>query len=176
MLARLKYVAYYLFIQWLPNTKYAPIFNRIRVFYMDIVLGLIDRSEGAIFENRVYISNGNNVKIGKGCHINEYAFIQGAIIGDFVMIAPNVSILNDSHTFDTIDTPMVQQPKVINDNPIIGNDVWIGRNAVILNGVNIGEGAIIGAGAVVTRDVDPYTVVGGVPAKLIKMRPGYDRA
>ena len=174
MLSKIKYVVYYLFIQWLPNTKYTPLFNRIRVFYMDAVLGLIDRSESAIFENRVYISNGDNVQIGKGCHINENVFIQGATIGDFVMVAPNVSILNDSHTFECIDIPMVQQPKVMNDNPTIGDDVWIGRNAVILNGVRIGEGAIVGAGAVVTRDVEPFTVVGGVPAKLIKMRPGYE--
>ena len=174
MLHKIKYVVYYLFIQWLPNTKYAPLFNSIRVFYMDVVLGLIDRSESAIFENRVYISNGDNVQIGKGCHINENVFIQGATIGDFVMIAPNVSILNDSHTFERIDIPMVQQSKIINDNPIIGNDVWIGRNAVILNGIRIGRGAIIAAGAVVTRDIEPFTVVGGVPAKFIKMRPGYE--
>lgn len=171
MTTRLKYAVYYLFIQWLPNTKYLPIFNTIRIFYMDVILDIFDRSEGAIFENRVYISNGENLKIGKGCHINEFVFIQGAIIGDFVMLAPNVSILNDSHTFARRDIPMVKQPKTINDNPVIGNDVWIGRNAIILNGVNIGEGAIIGAGAVVTRDVEPYSVVGGVPAKHIKIRP-----
>lgn len=167
---------YYLLIQWLPNTKFSSIFNQIRIFYMDVVLGLIDRSDGAIFENRVYISNGINVRIGKGCHINEHVFIQGASIGNHVMIAPNVSILNDSHTFKETDIPMVQQPKVLNDNPIIGDDVWIGRNAIILNGVKIGNGAIIGAGAVVTHDIEPYSVVGGVPARFIKKRPGYEIA
>lgn len=53
---------------------------------------------------------------------------------------------------------------------IIGNDVWIGSNAVILQGVTVGDGAIIGAGAVVTRSVEPFTIVGGVPAKVIKKR------
>ena len=54
--------------------------------------------------------------------------------------------------------------------PIIGNDVWIGANAIILQGVTIGDGAIIAAGAVVTKDVPPYAIVGGVPAKVIKYR------
>jgi acyl-[acyl carrier protein]--UDP-N-acetylglucosamine O-acyltransferase len=53
---------------------------------------------------------------------------------------------------------------------IVGHDVWIGANAVILSGVNIGNGAVVAAGAVVNKDVPPYAVVGGVPAKLIKMR------
>ena len=53
---------------------------------------------------------------------------------------------------------------------IIGNDVWIGANVIILPGVNIGHGAVIAAGAVVTKDVEPYAIVGGVPAKLIKYR------
>ena len=53
---------------------------------------------------------------------------------------------------------------------IVGNDVWIGSNAVILPNCNIGDGAIIGAGAVVTSDIEPYTVVGGIPARFIKKR------
>lgn len=57
-----------------------------------------------------------------------------------------------------------------NRPPIIGNDVWIGINSTILNNVVIGDGAVIGAGAVVTKDVSPYSVVGGVPARLIKFR------
>ena len=145
-------------------------FNRIRLMYVDRVLGVIDSSSGTIFENSVYISDGKNLKIGKGCHINERVFIQGAIIGNYVMIAPNVAILNDSHTFAEIDIPMALQPKILNDNPVINDDVWIGRNAIILNGVNVGRGAIIGAGAVVTKDVAPFTIVGGVPAKLIRLR------
>lgn len=171
MLSKLKFIIYYLFIQWLPNTKYERFSNFIRVYYVDKVLGLIDSTDGTIFENRVYISNGCNLRIGKGCHINEHVFIQGATIGDHVMIAPYVSILNDSHSFDIDNIPMVKQAKIVNDNPIIGSDVWIGRNAIVLKGVNIGQGAIVGAGAVVTMNVEPYSIVGGVPAKLIKMRP-----
>lgn len=53
---------------------------------------------------------------------------------------------------------------------IIGNDVWLGANSLVLKGVKIGDGAVIGAGAVVTKDVPPYAIVGGNPAKVIKMR------
>ena len=64
---------------------------------------------------------------------------------------------------------MVYQDR-INEDVIIGSDVWIGSNAVILKGIKIGDGAIVAAGAVVTKDVAPYTIVGGCPAKYIKTR------
>lgn len=167
-------ILYYTFIQWLPNTKFVFLPNRIRVFYVSKVLGIMTHSRNSIFENKVYISDGSNISIGKNCHINEHVFIQGAIIGDNVMIAPNATILNDSHTFEHSEIPMIMQPKIENDNPIIEDDVWIGRNVVILNGIKIGKGAIVGAGAIVTRDVKPYSIVGGVPAKYLKMRPGHE--
>lgn len=124
----------------------------------------------SIFEDGIYISDCSNLKIGKFCHINENVFIQGANIGSHVMIAPNVAILNESHEHENLAIPMIMQPTTGKSNPLIGNDVWIGRNAIILPGVIIGEGSIIGAAAVVTRDVPPYSIVGGVPAKIIKTR------
>jgi len=63
-----------------------------------------------------------------------------------------------------------QDIRDVYSSPIIGNDVWIGANAIILQGVTIGDGAIVAAGAVVTKDVPPYAIVGGVPAKVIKYR------
>lgn len=175
MISKLALIFYYTFVQWLPNTKFISGFNRFRVFYLSKILGVMEFSEKTIFENRVYISNCKNLKIGKGCQINENVFIQGAYIGDNVMIAPGVSILNDSHNFDDPSIPMVDQGKVVNENPSIGNDVWLGRNVIVLKGVEIGDGAIIGAGSVVTKDVIPFSIVGGVPARYIKMRPGYER-
>lgn len=86
------------------------------------------------------------------------------------MIAPNVAILNDSHTFSDIDTPMVLQKKILGSNPIIEDNVWLGRNVIIMHGVRIGKVSIVGAGAIVTKVVEPYSIVGGVPAKLIKKR------
>lgn len=100
-------------------------------------------------------------------------------IGSFSSIAENVSIQEFNHRIEKPTTSAIKhllyQNDIENDfnskgNIEIGEDVWIGSNAVILSGVKIGRGAVIAAGAVVTKDVHPYEVVGGVPARRIKMR------
>lgn len=110
------------------------------------------------------ISLGNRSGIGDNC------YFQGRVtLGDDVMMAPKVSFIADTHVYEDISLPMNQQG--MQSKPIIvGNDVWIGYGAIILAGVHIGDGAVIGAGAVVTKDVQAYSVVGGVPAKVIKKR------
>jgi len=100
-------------------------------------------------------------------------------IGKFCSIADGVKFVFGGHRLDTIST-FPFRAICFGDAPhadatsrgqiIVGHDVWIGANAVILSGVNIGNGAVVAAGAVVNKDVPPYAVVGGVPAKLIKMR------
>ena len=124
----------------------------------------------SIFENDIYISDCRNIKIGKNCHINENVFIQGASIGNYVMIAPHVAILNSKHNHNRIDIPMVLQGEQKYVNPVIEDDVWIGRNAIIMPGIKIEKGSIIGAGAVVVKDVPSFSIVGGVPAQVIKKR------
>ena len=91
------------------------------------------------------------------------------------MMAPEVLILGGNHRFDRLDIPMMFQGNVEYAPVEIGNDVWIGSRVIILPGLKIGEGSIIGAGSVVTKDVMPYSIVAGNPAKLIKMRkrPAY---
>jgi maltose O-acetyltransferase len=84
------------------------------------------------------------------------------------MIAPNVSILSKGHEFQDTEVPMVEQGNKEDSIPIIEDDVWIGRNAIIMPGITLGKGCIIGA--VVTKNVDPYCIVGGVPAKLFRKR------
>lgn len=92
------------------------------------------------------------------------------LIGAHVMMGPDVCILTKNHRFDRIDIPMDQQG-MSNEKPVtICDDVWIGTRVIILPGVTIGTGAVIGAGAVVTKDVPPYAIVGGAPAKLLKYR------
>ncbi len=127
-------------------------------------------SKTAKFEPGIYISNCKHLRIGANCRINENVFIQGAYIGDNVLIAPNVAILSTSHHYKSIDVPIVDQGNTPVSVPVISDDVWIGRNVIIKDGVKIGKGAIIGAGAVVTKDVPDYAIVGGVPAKLVKYR------
>lgn len=86
------------------------------------------------------------------------------------MMGPDVMVYTQNHRTDRVDVPMIDQGNSEKREVIIGNDVWIGARSIIMPGVKIGEGSIIAAASVVTKDVMPYSVVGGVPAKLIKMR------
>lgn len=117
---------------------------------------------------------GMGLKMGDYSSIGAYSYIgcSGYIsIGDNVMIGPNVSMMAENHVFDSISIPMSKQG-VSNTGITVEDDVWIGTKAVILDGVTIGKGAIIAAGAVVTKDVLPYSIMGGVPARVIKNRTG----
>jgi len=91
-------------------------------------------------------------------------------IGKYVMMGPEVAIYTRNHRHDDISVPMAQQGYEEYRPVIISDDVWIGRRAIILPGVHISEGCIIGAGAVVTKDTEPYGVYAGVPAKKIYSR------
>lgn len=85
------------------------------------------------------------------------------------MMGPDVAILTHTHRINRTDIPMGQQGSLVKE-VIIGDDVWIGMRSIIMPGVRVGNGAVIGAGAVVTKDVPDYAIVGGVPAKVLKYR------
>ena len=111
------------------------------------------------------ISIGNNSGLGINCHV------RGPLeIGENVMMGPNVRIIVRDHCTSRTDIPMCQQGFLPSEKVVISDDVWIGANVIILPGVTVGKGAILAAGAVVTKDVPNYSVVGGVPAKVIKYR------
>ncbi|WP_212536880.1 acyltransferase [Thetidibacter halocola] len=120
----------------------------------------------------VVIQGTGRLFLGEKTFVGDYAVIGcNAVItvGRDVMIAQAVTIRDTDHAFDRTDIPMNRQG--ITTAPIlIGDDVWIGHGAAILKGVTIGTGAIVAAGAVVTRDVAPYDIVGGVPARVIGHR------
>lgn len=110
------------------------------------------------------------VVLGAHCTINPYAMISGKVsCGDGVRIASHASLVGFNHGFDDLDLPIYRQ-KHESRGIIIEDDVWIGANAVVVDGVTIGRGAVIAAGAVVSKDVPPMTVVGGVPAKVLRYR------
>lgn len=125
-----------------------------------------------------------NLQIGAYTYIGYNCLIGSSKIGRFCSIAPNVTIGLGEHPIDKFSTHPIfygsslgfNVPKGIGSSrkilpiPEIEDDVWIGTNSVIRRGVKIGKGAIVGAGAVVTRDIPPYQVWGGVPAKFIKSR------
>ena len=132
--------------------------------------------------NRVEIGRRNtidHVSISDSTYTGEFCIIKYCKIGKYCSISWNVSIGGANHQIERLSNAPLH--RVINNYPIekyksfdigvtVGNDVWIGSGATILRGVTIGDGAVIGAGAVVTKDVPPYAVVGGVPARIIKYR------
>lgn len=112
----------------------------------------------------------SGIWIGKNSLIGEMNVIRGqggVRIGDRVYTSPLCQIIAVNHVFDDPMCPFVEQG-ITAEGIVIEDDVWIGSGAVILDGVRVGKGAVVAAGAVVTRDVPPHTVVGGVPAKVIK--------
>jgi len=127
---------------------------------------------------KVYIARDCNLLSPQGIHIGnnvtvnrntELAGHGGLFIGDYVMIGSNCNILTANHGSKDRIVPMMYQ-KIEPKKVVIEDNVWIGSNTTILPGVHIEKGSIIGAGAVVTKDVKKYSIVGGVPAKLIKKR------
>lgn len=163
---------YYLIISKLPHSRFLKISNTIRLWYCSKILNIIKYDKNSKFENNIYISDGTKLEIGKFCRINEHVFLQGLIkIGNYVMIAPYVTIHSSTHIYseDTAQ-PMVLNGLTEDKLVTIEDDVWIGRNVVILPGITIGRGSIIGANSVVTKNIEEYSIYGGVPAKLIKKR------
>lgn len=115
---------------------------------------------------------GNSLKIGNNVGVNHYCFIGvrgDIVIGDNVIFGPRVSIFSEDHNFSDPKTPIKHQG-VTKSTTVIGSDVWLGAGCMVMSGVKIGDGCVIAAGAVVTKDVEPYSVVGGVPAKFLKKR------
>ncbi|MBT4138037.1 MAG: acyltransferase [Candidatus Latescibacteria bacterium] len=132
---------------------------------------LVSIGNDVAFHNGVFLSPcGQWITIGDHCHFAPYCVLYGPLtIGNHVAVAAHVVFASVGHGYDRIDIPMVQQ-KTEKAEIIIEDDVWIGANAVIIGGVCIGAHSIVGAGAVVTHDVEPYSVVGGTTAKLIRKR------
>jgi len=111
---------------------------------------------------------GDEVKLNVGAIVN--ADCGGRIrIGSRVLIGPYAVIRAANHRIDRIDVPIIEQGHLPGEI-VIEDDVWIGAHAVILPGVRIGRGAVIAAASVVTRDVDPFAVVAGAPASVLRLR------
>ncbi|KAK9667490.1 hypothetical protein K7432_017799 [Basidiobolus ranarum] len=129
-------------------------------------------SEGTHIKPPFYVDYGYNIHVGKNSYMNLNCVIldcNRVDIGDNVMFGPNVQVYAATHPL---------QPKRRADGgpemayPVkIGNDVWVGGGTIICPGVTVGDGVTIAAGSVVTKDVPPYVLVGGVPAKIIKEIP-----
>ncbi|KQB41560.1 acyltransferase [Flavobacterium aquidurense] len=111
------------------------------------------------------------ISVGENSIINHYSCLYGDIkIGSNVMIAPHVMLAGGYHNTSRIDIPIMLQGDGSKGPIVIEDDVWIGANCVIMDGVTIGKGSVIGAGSVVTKDIQPYKIAFGNPAKIFKSR------
>lgn len=150
------------------------VFNHLRSFIRFKILQPWIQTQGMvriptnvkIFAPHKNVRLGRNVQFGPNCYIGT-----DIIFGNFVLCAPEVKFIGkNEHSYDN-PTSTIWEGERGSDNPtIIGSDVWIGYGAIIIGGIKIGNGAIVAAGSVVTKNVDPYTVVGGNPATVIKNR------
>lgn len=173
---KLRLFVYYSFAKHLPKST-APVFGRIsgrirQFLCKKLFHGTcknLNVEQGAYFGNGRNFTVGNNVGIGKNfiCHNRIVT------INDNLMMGEDVLFQGGGHGFDRTDIPIGAPEQIIyKPTPLlIDGDVWIGSRAIILPGCKrIGHGVIIGAGAVVTKDVPDWAVVGGNPARILKMR------
>ncbi len=124
-------------------------------------------------EQGAYFGNGKDIRIGNYVGIGKNFTIHNCIltVDDYLMMGEDVMILGGGHEHDRIDIPMGQQGSKDKTALLIAGDVWIGSRVIVLPSCKrIGHGAIIGAGAVVTKDVPDYAIVGGNPAEVLRYR------
>ncbi len=171
----IKYICiliYYLFARHLPSSDapYSLGSKYIRRLLCKVIFkkagSNLNIEHGAFFASGLEIEVGDNSGLGLDCRVT------GPLkIGSDVMMGPDVMIFTQNHETVRLDIPMRLQtaPK---KPVVIEDDVWISARVIILPGVTVHKGAIIGAGAVVTKDVPEYAVVGGNPARIIKYRNG----
>lgn len=154
------------FLASLPNLYR---FSTMRVWYW--------RKRGYPISKSCYLARNvffrGKISIGEGCSISDNCIFNGRdagiYLGDKVMISSNCVFVAFDHGFSDLETPMIDQ--ACQESPIyIEDDVWISANCTITKGVRLGKGCIVGANTAVTQNVEPFDIVGGVPAKVIAKR------
>lgn len=166
---RLGAIFYYGVARWLP-ASYSGIKmgqKALRGFCGKLMLASCGKNVN--IERNAYFSS--RVSLGDYSGIGVNARLHGTVkIGEYVMMGEDCIVITRNHAYDRTDIPMMMQGFETEKPVTIDDDVWIGDRVTILPGVHIGKGAIVAAGAVVTKDVEAYSVVAGVPAKKIKSR------
>lgn len=141
--------------------------------YLEAAGSIVIGKRSLIREGAFIQTYGGTIEIGDDSSINPFCVLQGnggIKIGNGTLIAAGVKMFSANHVFESRKTRIQRQGET-KVGIVIGDDVWIGADSTILDGVKIGDGAIVAAGTVVNRNVEPYSIIGGVPAQLIKMRP-----
>ncbi len=167
---------YYSIARFLPKSTTPIIGKRARSIRRFLCSRIFKEcGDKLVVENGVYFGNGKGLKVGNevGLSSNIKILSRNIEIGNYVMIGEDSLFLGGTHKFDDISKPMGHQGRTENSPLTIGSDVWIGVRVIVLPGCKqIGNGVIIGAGAVVTKDIPDYAIVGGNPAKILKYRDG----
>jgi acetyltransferase-like isoleucine patch superfamily enzyme len=156
------------------RTIYIARSAKIQIDTDDCVLGGSVRiSKGVIISDGVIIAPyGGSIEIGASAYIGPYCVLYGhggLGIGRNTMIGAHTVIIPANHGITQLDVPMGAQPLTMH-GIAIGEDVWIGAGCKILDGVRIENGAVIGAGSVITKNIDAYSIAFGVPAKVVRSR------
>jgi len=163
-------------------SKTVELGSNVKIF-RSVVLGKVKLESHVLIQENVLIQSTSLVEIGRYTVINGpntdlYASVNKIKIGAFCSIARGVAFQEFTHYSDRLTTYLINK-HIFKENEsdiyskgdiIVGNDVWIGAHSVILSGVTIGNGAIVASNSVVNKDVPPYAIVGGSPAKIIKYR------
>lgn len=160
------------FFQFLPATDNSLRIGKLIRRLRSAIAGhcLEKHGRNINIERKADFGTGRGITLGNNSGLGVRCFVRGPLsIGENVMMGPDVTILTNGHNIERVDIPMMQQGGLVK-GVVIGNDVWIGMRSIIMPGVKIGNGVVIGAGAIVTKDVPDYTIVGGCPAKVIRYR------
>lgn len=160
-----KKICWYIYNSFITNIPC----NRLRILILKLLGASI--GGGSRIDLKCFVTRPRMLRIGSHTHINRECILRpdaGITIGNCVSISLRCIIITGGHNYNSPFFEGDHQPIVIEDY------VWVGTNATILKGVKIGKGAIIAAGAIVTKDVPPYKIVGGVPAKIIGERTCHD--
>lgn len=164
---KILYVGYKLTASWLPQSRHFPPAKLLRRAWAKGIAASVGSNVNiephASFTPDLRV--GDNSGIGLRCELN------GPVsIGNDVLMGPETIVYTQNHKSSDPNLPIRLQGYEPAEEVAIEDDVWIGRRVMIMPGVRIGKGSVIAAGAVVTKDVPPYSVVGGIPAKILKSR------
>lgn len=167
---KIRLIIYYFFAIWFPGSGNSSFGCRFRVFLLSSLFKKHGKGitilSGAEVLNAHNFTIGSHSGIGKDCKLNCEDEI---IIGNRVLMGPEVLIFTSNHVWSPQERTYFCQG-ITKAKVIINDDVWLGARSIILPGVVIGKGAIVAAGSVVTKNVPEYVIVGGSPAKIIKIK------
>lgn len=171
----MKYIAlvfYYGLFRYFPRSSF-PLVGKLCKKLRYICCKAIFKSCGknVNIERMAFFGSGFNIEIGDNSGLGRSCFVQSSIkIGKNVLIGPNLYVHPRNHGFKVKDTPIIQQDYTGVLQTIIEDDVWIGRDVMLTPGRHIRKGIVIGTRALVTKDFEEFSVVGGNPAKKIGER------